>query len=102
MIVFGGIYRGLFSPTEGAAIGALLTFVVGLARHAQNRKGLNVVNNLARHVLQHKQIKPNWWCDFGNFHQQNDENAEPNQVKTGFLNHWQHHSCRQHNHADAG
>lgn len=32
LIVFGGIYGGIFSPTEGAAIGALLTFVVGLLR----------------------------------------------------------------------
>ncbi len=30
--VFGGIYGGVFSPTEGAAVGALLTFVAGLAR----------------------------------------------------------------------
>jgi tripartite ATP-independent transporter DctM subunit len=30
--VFGGIYGGLFSPTEGAAVGALLTFAVGLMR----------------------------------------------------------------------
>ncbi len=30
--VFGGIYGGLFSPTEGAAVGALLTFAVGLLR----------------------------------------------------------------------
>jgi hypothetical protein len=32
LVVFGGIYGGIFSPTEGAAIGALLTFSVGLAR----------------------------------------------------------------------
>jgi C4-dicarboxylate transporter, DctM subunit len=32
LIVFGGIYGGLFSPTEGAAVGALATFVAGLAR----------------------------------------------------------------------
>ena len=31
-VVFGGIYGGMFSPTEGAAVGALLTFAVGLAR----------------------------------------------------------------------
>ena len=30
-IVFGGIYAGLFSPTEGAAVGALCTLVAGLA-----------------------------------------------------------------------
>ena len=32
VVVFGGIYGGIFSPTEGAAIGALLTFAIGLAR----------------------------------------------------------------------
>ena len=32
LVVFGGIYGGVFSPTEGAAIGALLTFVVGFGR----------------------------------------------------------------------
>ena len=32
LIVFGGIYGGLFSPTEGAAVGAIGTFVAGLAK----------------------------------------------------------------------
>jgi C4-dicarboxylate transporter DctM subunit len=32
LVVFGGIYGGIFSPTEGAAIGALLTYAMGLAR----------------------------------------------------------------------
>ncbi|MCR5868407.1 MAG: TRAP transporter large permease [Aquincola tertiaricarbonis] len=32
LVVFGGIYGGLFSPTEGAAVGALGTFVVGALR----------------------------------------------------------------------
>jgi len=32
VVVFGGIYQGFFSPTEGAAVGALGTFVVGVAR----------------------------------------------------------------------
>jgi len=32
VIVFGGIYGGVFSPTEGAGVGAVGTFVVGLAR----------------------------------------------------------------------
>jgi C4-dicarboxylate transporter, DctM subunit len=32
VIVFGGIYRGWFSPTEGAAVGALCTFVAALAK----------------------------------------------------------------------
>ena len=31
-IVFGGIYGGVFSPTEGAAVGAMSTFVAGLLR----------------------------------------------------------------------
>jgi C4-dicarboxylate transporter DctM subunit len=31
VVVFGGIYGGVFSPTEGAAVGAVGTFVVGLA-----------------------------------------------------------------------
>ncbi|AEG93588.1 TRAP transporter large permease [Ramlibacter tataouinensis] len=40
VVVFGGIYGGLFSPTEGAAIGALLTFCVGLARGELGGAGL--------------------------------------------------------------
>jgi tripartite ATP-independent transporter DctM subunit len=32
LIVFGGIYGGLFTPTEGAAIGAASTLIAGLAR----------------------------------------------------------------------
>jgi tripartite ATP-independent transporter DctM subunit len=32
VVVFGGIYTGIFSPTEGAAVGALGTFVAGLAQ----------------------------------------------------------------------
>jgi C4-dicarboxylate transporter, DctM subunit len=32
IVVFGGIYGGIFSPTEGAGIGAVMTFVVGLAK----------------------------------------------------------------------
>jgi len=32
MIVFGGIYGGLFTPTEGAAVGAAATFVAALAK----------------------------------------------------------------------
>ena len=32
LIVFGGIYGGVFTPTEGAAVGAAATFVVALAR----------------------------------------------------------------------
>jgi len=32
MVVFGGIYGGLFTPTEGAAVGAAATFVAALAK----------------------------------------------------------------------
>jgi len=32
MIVFGGIYGGLFTPTEGAAVGAAATFVAALLK----------------------------------------------------------------------
>ena len=32
LIVFGGIYGGLFSPTEGAAVGCAATFLAALAR----------------------------------------------------------------------
>ena len=32
LLVFGGIYGGLFSPTEGAAVGAAATFVAALIR----------------------------------------------------------------------
>ena len=32
LIVFGGIYSGKFTPTEGAAVGAAATFVAALAR----------------------------------------------------------------------
>ena len=32
LIVFGGIYGGLFSPTEGAAVGAAATFVAALMK----------------------------------------------------------------------
>jgi C4-dicarboxylate transporter, DctM subunit len=40
IVVFGGIYGGIFSPTEGAAIGAFMTFVVGLAKRELNLKGI--------------------------------------------------------------
>jgi len=40
LVVFGGIYGGIFSPTEGAAIGALLTFAAGFARRELGRKSL--------------------------------------------------------------
>ncbi len=40
VVVFGGIYGGIFSPTEGAAIGAFMTFIVGLAKRELNLKGI--------------------------------------------------------------
>ena len=39
-LVFGGIYGGVFSPTEGAAVGAIGTFVTGLARRELNLEGI--------------------------------------------------------------
>jgi tripartite ATP-independent transporter DctM subunit len=32
LVVFGGIYGGVFSPTEGAGVGAVLTLLVGVAK----------------------------------------------------------------------
>jgi C4-dicarboxylate transporter, DctM subunit len=40
LLVFGGIYTGLFSPTEGAAVGAVGTFVAGLAKRELDVKGI--------------------------------------------------------------
>jgi tripartite ATP-independent transporter DctM subunit len=40
LLVFGGIYTGLFSPTEGAAVGAVATFVAGLAQRELNWRGI--------------------------------------------------------------
>lgn len=40
VMVFGGIYAGFFSPTEGAAVGALGTFVAGAARGELKLDGL--------------------------------------------------------------
>ena len=39
LTVFGGIYGGLFTPTEGASIGTLLTFVIALARREMTFDG---------------------------------------------------------------
>ena len=39
-IVFGGIYGGIFSPTEGAAVGAFCTFMAGVARRELDVKAL--------------------------------------------------------------
>ena len=38
--VFGGIYAGLFSPTEGAAVGAVGTFVAALAQRELSWRGI--------------------------------------------------------------
>ena len=38
LTVFGGIYGGIFTPTEGASIGMLLTFVLALARRELTRE----------------------------------------------------------------
>ena len=39
-VVFGGIYGGVFSPTEGAAVGAIGTFVAGLAQRELNLQAI--------------------------------------------------------------
>jgi TRAP-type C4-dicarboxylate transport system permease large subunit len=38
--VFGGIYGGVFTPTEGAAVGAVSTFVAGLAMRELDLAGI--------------------------------------------------------------
>jgi len=38
LIVFGGIYGGLFTPTEGAAVGAAATFVAAVAKREMTSK----------------------------------------------------------------
>jgi C4-dicarboxylate transporter DctM subunit len=40
VVVFGGIYGGLFSPTEGAAVGAVATLVTSLAKRELGFAGL--------------------------------------------------------------
>ncbi len=39
-IVFGGIYGGLFSPTEGAAVGAVGTFLAGVMQRELGLEGI--------------------------------------------------------------
>ena len=39
-LVFGGIYGGLFSPTEGAAFGAIAALAAGLARRELGWQGI--------------------------------------------------------------
>ena len=40
MVVFGGIYGGIFSPTEGAAVGAIATLIAGVAQRELDWQGL--------------------------------------------------------------
>ncbi len=40
VIVFGGIYGGFFSPTEGAAVGAVATFIAGVAGRELDGPGI--------------------------------------------------------------
>ena len=40
IVVFGGIYGGVFTPTEGAAIGAACTFLTALAKREMNAAAL--------------------------------------------------------------
>lgn len=40
LVVFGGIYGGFFSPTEGAGVGAVLTLVVGLFKKDLKLSGM--------------------------------------------------------------
>jgi tripartite ATP-independent transporter DctM subunit len=38
LVVFGGIYGGFFTPTEGASIGAAMTFLIALLRGGLSRE----------------------------------------------------------------
>ncbi|MDZ7855398.1 TRAP transporter large permease [Sphaerotilus sp.] len=40
LVVFGGIYGGVFSPTEGAAVGTVGTFLAGAARRELGRDAI--------------------------------------------------------------
>ena len=40
VVVFGGIYGGVFSPTEGAAVGAIGTFAAALVRRELSLEGV--------------------------------------------------------------
>ncbi len=40
LFMFGGIYGGLFTPTEGAAVGAASTLIAGLARRELDASGV--------------------------------------------------------------
>jgi tripartite ATP-independent transporter DctM subunit len=40
VVMFGGIYGGLFTPTEGAAVGAAATLITGIAKRELDAKGV--------------------------------------------------------------
>jgi tripartite ATP-independent transporter DctM subunit len=40
LVVFGGIYGGVFTPTEGAAVGAIAMLVVGVAPRSLDVRGI--------------------------------------------------------------
>jgi TRAP-type C4-dicarboxylate transport system permease large subunit len=40
VVVFGGIYGGVFSPTEGAAVGTVGTFLAGVGRRELDRAAI--------------------------------------------------------------
>ena len=40
LIVFGGIYGGFFSPTEGAGVGAVMTLLVGVVKRDLSLQGM--------------------------------------------------------------
>jgi len=40
IVVFGGIYGGFFSPTEGAAVGAVATMIAGIAQRELNLQAI--------------------------------------------------------------
>jgi tripartite ATP-independent transporter DctM subunit len=40
VLVFGGIYGGVFTPTEGAGIGAALTFLAGFVKRELTSRGI--------------------------------------------------------------
>lgn len=41
LLVIGGLYAGLFTPTEAGAAGAFLVFIIGVATRRLNWEGLN-------------------------------------------------------------
>ena len=57
VLVIGGIYRGVFTPTEAAAVGAFGTGVLALMRGKLNWQSLS--SSLRQH-------RPNHWHDFFN------------------------------------